>query len=505
VVSASSRTLWACALIAGVCFLAYAPVYTAWWLADDFAYARMYAGRPFADWVAIVATDWTRGVWGYPFDELRSMLALAFWWDGRLWPLHPAGYHFTSVLFHAASSIMVFLLARTIFAGAMGVSFVAGLLFALHPVHAEAVDWISGRADPMCTFFSLASLWTYALYRERPHRTLYAVSLAAFVLALFSKEVAIAFPLLPLGYDLFRKGRVRPAATGYFAVLGAYLLLRRAVFPHAIREDQLNLGVVREFVRRQAEYAHFLVPVLPLVLVALLCVAAVYVLRRRWEWLFFGPWWYLVCVAPLIVTYSSPRHLYLASVGLCLLVPVLIPRRGFVIVAACLLAASGGLLVRQNLRWRFAGDSSARARVFIEEFARTIPAGSGLILDIPEALGPQYLWLSSLPFALEPPYGSGTVYRQFRVIERPLAYQYWSGSTDGTGRTWMEDRQPVLQDLVAHPAECYRVTMDESGAITTTRVPPAVLAGLLGLVSRYKPHDSIFDFNGKWVAFWRKV
>ena len=79
-------------------FLAYAPVWNAYFLADDFAYARMYANRPFTDWVEILAKDWTRGIWGYQFDELRSMLALTFWWDGKLWPLHPLGYHFTNLV-----------------------------------------------------------------------------------------------------------------------------------------------------------------------------------------------------------------------------------------------------------------------------------------------------------------------------------------------------------------------------------------------------------------------
>ena len=82
----------------------------------------MYAHRPFAEWVSIVTGDWTRSVWGSPSDEMRSMLALAFWWDGRLWPFHVAGYHFTNVLVHAGTAVLVFLLARTIFAGALGMS-----------------------------------------------------------------------------------------------------------------------------------------------------------------------------------------------------------------------------------------------------------------------------------------------------------------------------------------------------------------------------------------------
>src|SRR5207302_8499812 len=100
---------WACVLLTSVSFLAYAPVWRAYFLADDFAYVGLYANRPFTEWVGIFAKDWTRGVWGYQMDELRPMMALAFWWDGTLWPFHPLGYHTTNILFHAACSIMVLL------------------------------------------------------------------------------------------------------------------------------------------------------------------------------------------------------------------------------------------------------------------------------------------------------------------------------------------------------------------------------------------------------------
>jgi hypothetical protein len=499
----NQRTWLACALLAAVSFLAYAPVLQGYFLADDFAYARLYANRPFIEWVQIVPADWTRGVWGYQFDELRSMLALSFWWDGKLWAFHPLGYHFTNLLFHAATTVMVFFLARTVFAGAFSTSLVAGLLFSLHPVHSEAVSWISGRADPMCAFFSLVSLWTYMLYRERGRPGTYAISLAAFVLALFSKEIAITFPLLPLGWDLVRKRRLTLALAGYFALLAGYMLTRRAAFPHAIRQNVLTAAAVKEFAHRQLEYLHFLIPVIPVAVALLLCVAAGFVLRRRCPLLFFGPWWYAACVAPLIVTYSSPRHLYLASVGICLLIACAIPRRGFKITAACLLLASGGLGLRENLAWAAAGHSSEGTRRGIEEFARTLPDGSGLILDIPEALHGRYFWLSSLPFALEPPYSIGTVYPRVRAIERPTAYQYWSGSPEGTGRTWIEDRRPVLQDLIARPAECYRVTVDEAGKMATSRVDEADLAGLRELVAKHKTYDSVFEINGEWIAFWK--
>ena len=499
-----NRTWAACGLLVAVSVLAYAPTWNSYFLADDFAYTSMYANRPFSAWTKIAAADWTRGLWGYQFDEMRSAMALAFWLDGRLWPLRPAGYHLTNLLFHVGNVLLIFFLALTLFPGNFAAALYSAILFALHPAHAEAVSWISGRADPMCAFFSLASFLAYVLYRERGGAALYILSLAAFVGALFSKEIAIAFPLLLLGYDLLRYRRLHRGVAGYFVLLAAYLVLRRSVFPHAIREDQLEPSLFFDFAYRQAEYLRFLVPVRPAIATAIVAAAVLFFLRRRWEVLFFGGWWYLVCVAPLIVTYSSPRHLYLASAGICLLVPKLLPRRAFHIAAVVLAVACAALLVRANLRWSSAGRLSHSASRGIEAFARSIPPNTGLIVDIPDTRENTYLWLSSLPFALEPPFSSGAVYARFRVVERPMSYRYWSGSARREGRTWIEDRLPALRSMAAQAAPSYRVSVDRNGAVVTSPVSREELARLLEIVSSRKPYDSIFELNRAWVAFWQR-
>ena len=59
-----NKLLWACGLVVAVSFLAYARVWNAYCLADDFAYAGLYANRPLSDWAEIFFKDWTRGIWG---------------------------------------------------------------------------------------------------------------------------------------------------------------------------------------------------------------------------------------------------------------------------------------------------------------------------------------------------------------------------------------------------------------------------------------------------------
>src|SRR5262249_21708167 len=157
---------------------------------------------------------------------------------------------------------------------------------------------------------SLLSIWLFVLYRARPRFVFYMVSLAAFALALFSKEIAIAFPLLPAGFDFFRRRRSAerwlksvPALFGFLAVLAGYLQLRWHVFPHALREDVLNLEVVREFSIRQVAYVSYLLPRVSLWLLPLLVAGGVAFALFRWKYkpveallgvrgtvLFFGFW-----------------------------------------------------------------------------------------------------------------------------------------------------------------------------------------------------------------------
>src|SRR5690606_13033722 len=60
--------------------------------------------------------------------------------------LNPRGYHATNLLFHIFNSLLVMLLAVRL-TGRRWIGGVAGLLFAVHPVHVEAVSWLSSRKD----------------------------------------------------------------------------------------------------------------------------------------------------------------------------------------------------------------------------------------------------------------------------------------------------------------------------------------------------------------------
>jgi protein O-mannosyl-transferase len=113
---------------------------------------------------------------------------------------HPFGYHLFNLLLHAAVILLLYLVLRRLLdpvPRAATVALAAAWLFALHPIHTEAVASIVGRAELLAAGFLLAA-WLLHLH-DRP-----ILALISFTFALLSKESAVAFLPLVLAGDYAR-------------------------------------------------------------------------------------------------------------------------------------------------------------------------------------------------------------------------------------------------------------------------------------------------------------
>jgi protein O-mannosyl-transferase len=102
------------------------------------------------------------------------------------------GFHVVNLVLHAIVTLLLYMLLQRLFQGlrqANPLALAAALLFAVHPIHTEAVASISGRAELLCAGFLIAAWLLHLEDREGP-------ALICFALALLSKESAIV--LLPL-------------------------------------------------------------------------------------------------------------------------------------------------------------------------------------------------------------------------------------------------------------------------------------------------------------------
>jgi tetratricopeptide (TPR) repeat protein len=129
--------------------------------------------------------------------------------------LNTFSYHLTNILFHFMTSVTVLLIAFRTFKNksgwqgnkTLGLATTAAFLFALNPLHAEALTYISGRPSLMGAFFYLLALFFFILGSERKRSSLtatlfYLLSLLALSSALLSKSTALTFPVSVILYSL---------------------------------------------------------------------------------------------------------------------------------------------------------------------------------------------------------------------------------------------------------------------------------------------------------------
>nr|KAG5698225.1 hypothetical protein BaRGS_024032 [Batillaria attramentaria] len=107
--------------------------------------------------------------WGTPLTHsgshksYRPLCVLTFRLNYYLGELDPLGYHLGNVLCHAVTTWVFTHLARKVLVYTFP-TLVAGLMFAAHPIHTEAVAGIVGRADIMACLFYLLTLLSYMQY-----------------------------------------------------------------------------------------------------------------------------------------------------------------------------------------------------------------------------------------------------------------------------------------------------------------------------------------------------
>ena len=308
--------------------------------------------------------------------------------DYTLWGMRPFGYHLTSLLLHAASGAIFYLVARRLLGLAMpsaspvahglGAA-AAALFFSIHPLRVESVAWITERRDLTSGLFFLLTILAYLKAHERPVRRTgwHLASLAFAGLALASKSIVMGLPVVLVILDVYPLRRLDPrpqawlrseawpvwrekipfAALAVGAAATAYAVQRTTGYLTEAEPLARVVMVVynvwfhvwKTFVPRRLgplyempANLHLLEPAYLLAAIGVLVVTvAIWLLRRRWPaglavWVF-----YLVMLAPVTGVVHTGHHLgadrntYVSCMGFALLV-------GAAVVAAAAAYPRGG-------------------------------------------------------------------------------------------------------------------------------------------------------------------
>lgn len=162
------------------------------------------------------------GNW-HPLTWVSHML------DCALFGLAPGGHHLTSLVLHAANTVLLFFLLERMTSAPWSSAFVAAL-FGLHPLHVESVAWVAERKDLLSTLFWMLALLAYLgwVRQSRPGR--YVFSLVLFALGLLAKPMVVTLPFVLLLLDYWPLARMQEPARAVrrcllekvpFIVLGA--------------------------------------------------------------------------------------------------------------------------------------------------------------------------------------------------------------------------------------------------------------------------------------------
>jgi protein O-mannosyl-transferase len=350
-------------------------------------------------------TPWSRlfssDVWGHIHPNqpghtnyYRPLQMVAYrvtidWFGMKAQSLHLLSIAFALAAVLAAFAVYLRLTKR------VAIAFAAAALFAVHPMHSEAVDWISALPELGCATFVLVAFGLFlSAYgrtadavpnaRQSPKRWLWlCLSIIAFAVALLWKETAVVFPALVAAYVLCTDrgtvaAKLRSSAkvsAPFWFVLAGYLALRFRILGFLSTSQRIwglnDFQVALNDCHLLAMYWWKLAIPIPLnayylfspvrsvfdaravsgILFLLIAFAAIVYAFRHASVAGFAALWVFITLLPVMNIYAlgrnafAERYLYLPSVGFCLLIAILaslainrLPKKSLLPVSAILLA-----------------------------------------------------------------------------------------------------------------------------------------------------------------------
>ena len=306
----------------------------------------------------------------------RVVVTISYLIDYKIWRLNSFGFHFTNLLLHLLVTFALYFLLIEIMDRLKSsipdspnsqLPFMATILFSVHPVHSEVINAIGFMEDLLCSLFYILSFYFFikalGITSRKSDRVFLAMAIGTYILSLFSKEMGITLPLvLLLYYVIYERGSIRIQRfilylipfiiitlfyiVIYFIILSvppqeiAYypggnfvnnILTMSKVFVYYIilLFFPLRLKVQYEFPASTS----FLdvVALISILIIVFLIVFSIYL--KRYSFMYtFSILFFFITLLPVsnlipIMNFIAERHLYLPSIGFCLIIAYLIDKK----------------------------------------------------------------------------------------------------------------------------------------------------------------------------------
>jgi protein O-mannosyl-transferase len=366
------RVASAVATLSALVFIAYANSFSNGFVWDDNRQIVMNPDlRSGVPWVRLFSSD----VWSYTHSgqpahaNYYRPLQMVCYRVTAVWlGLQAQYFHILSVVFALAAVLAAFAVYLKL-TQRLAIAFAAAALFAVYPVHSEAVDWVSALPELGCAIFVLIAFALFLSIRpeisEAPkqsrilavHWGLLCLSLLAFATALLWKETAMVFPVLIAAYVIClgagsSRKRLRSSAQfslPYWFVLAGYIVLRFRVLGFFSTKQRIWELTPAQFglstLHLMALYCWKLIfpihlnayyvfspvrsilgvgAILAILFLLLACLTIAYAFRRD-PLSAFAALWVFITLLPVMNIYGlgrnvfAERYVYLPSVGFCLL------------------------------------------------------------------------------------------------------------------------------------------------------------------------------------------
>ncbi len=345
----SARRSWE---IAGICILLGILVFAVFGQTVHFDFVNfdddgyVYQNPVVLNGLSVAGIQWAfthvlAGHW-HPLTVILLMVLHHFF---GLWP---GGYHLTNVFLHASCVVFLFLVLLEM-TGALWQSAFVATVFAVHPLRAESVAWISECKDVLSGLFFILTLLAYVRYVRLGSRGHYAMVLLWFALGLMSKSMLVTLPCVLLLLDYWPLARLRTAAQfpkllfekvplfilSAISSIAAILALRSGRGPISSYPGNAPIAYVTYIAK--FFYPTNLAVLYPLpvqgwplwdvfdaILLLLTITAAVWYFRRGRPYLVTGWFWYMGMLVPVIGVMQTgndawaDRYTYLPEIGLIL-------------------------------------------------------------------------------------------------------------------------------------------------------------------------------------------